>query len=101
MAEILLFDDANFGGVHTHLFESVPDLNKEASLGVNVLPNGIGTAYSKIVSSFVIKSGRWAFYTGPNYQKKVGADFGPGRYNWVEDLGIPNDSIQSIRLISE
>lgn len=101
MAEILIFDDINFGGVHTHLFGSVPDLNQLVSLGVGVLPNGAGGPYSKLISSFVIKSGTWAFYTKPNYQGQVGQNFGPGQYKWVEDLHIPNDSIQSIKLVTE
>ena len=101
MAEILVFDDINFGGVHTHLFGSVSDLNKVSSLGVNVLPNRNGTQYSKIISSFVIKSGTWAFYKNQNYQEQVGQNLGPGQYKWVEDLHIPNDNIQSIKLVTE
>jgi hypothetical protein len=55
-------------------------------------------------SSFVIISGVWEFYKDDNFQGgRLGngsQQFGIGYYAWVEDVGIPNDSISSFKYVS-
>lgn len=98
MPQIILYVDISFGGLHTHLFESTPDLGQLALGGVG---SGITGNWNNIVSSFVIVSGKWKFFRDPNYQGLMGIEpsFGPGVYAWVLDWGIDNDAISSIRLV--
>jgi len=88
MAEIILFEHINFEGAHRHLFVSDDDL---------------GSAYDNfndITSSFVVVSGEWQFSRDANYGGPDSTIFGPGLYDWVENVGVPNDSISSVALIS-
>lgn len=101
MAEIIVFVDIDFCGLHTHLFTSVPNLNDVSTIGVGTLSNVNSNSWTNKISSFVIKSGKWAFFEEPNGKNKMGETFGPGVYRWVEDLGIKNDKIQSIICVSE
>src|SRR5690348_16465721 len=100
MAEIVLFVDANFGGLHTHLYESTPDFTQLSLTGVGTGLPGNAT-WNDIVSSFVIVSGRWQFFKDINFQFLQGnpAGLGPGAYHFVEFFGIDNDSLSSVRLI--
>jgi hypothetical protein len=52
------------------------------------------------ISSFVIVSGQWQFFRDINYTGPASGVYGPGVYNWVESVGIPNDSISSVRRAS-
>jgi hypothetical protein len=102
MAEIILYVDRNFGGLHTHLFESTADFKQLAlgGTGTNVTGGGgqDGTWNDK-VSSFVIVSGSWQFFQDLNFRGQRAGPLGPGLYPWVEDFGIDNDSLSSIRLV--
>jgi hypothetical protein len=95
VAEIGLYVDANFGGLHTHLFESTSDFTQLALGGVGV---GVGGNWNDIVSSFVIVSGRWQFFKDINFQFEQGGTLGPGLYSFVQNFGIDNDSLSSVRL---
>jgi Beta/Gamma crystallin len=97
MAEIVLFIDANFGGLHTHIYQSTPDFTQLARGGVN---SGINGNWNDIVSSFIIESGRWQVFRDINFRVNQGGILGPGHYSFVEDFGIDNDSISSVRLVS-
>ena len=96
MAEIVLYVDANFGGLHTHLYETTADFTQLALGGVG---SGIGGNWNDKVSSFVIVSGRWQSFRDINFQVPQGTVLGPGIYPWVEALGIDNDSMSSVRLV--
>ena len=98
MAEVVLFLDSNFGGLHLHLYESAPDLTKIALGGTG---SGIGGNWNDKVSSFIILSGAWAFFMDVNYQTRQGPTFGPGFYPSVKAAGIDNDAISSVALIQE
>jgi hypothetical protein len=97
MAEIVLYVDADFGGLHTHLFQSTPDFTRLAMGGVGV---GIGGNWNDIVSSFVIVSGVWRFFKDTEFRFRQGGDLGPGLYSFVQNFGIDNDALSSVQLIS-
>ena len=102
MAQIILYADANFGGQHTHLFETTPDFAHLYLAGTNTGPQDERT-WDDQVSSFVIVSGVWQFYKDPNFKVQLGnpGGLGPGLYRWVEAVGIDNDSLSSIRLVKD
>ncbi len=88
MAEIILFEHINFHGAHKHLYGS------EANLAA-----ADDNFFNDKISSFVITSGRWQFFRDINYSGPASGVFGPGRYNWVENVGISNDSVSSVRFV--
>jgi hypothetical protein len=57
----------------------------------------VNAAFNDIVSSFVILEGRWKFYRDTDYKIPYDGIFGPGLYRWVEDFGIKNDDMSSLR----
>jgi hypothetical protein len=89
MSEIVLFQHANFHGAHKHLYGSESNLNAADD-----------NFFNDKISSFVITSGSWQFFRDSNFSGPASNVFGPGRYNWVESVGIPNDSISSVRRIA-
>ena len=97
MAELILYVDANFGGLHTHIFESTADFTQLALGGVG---SGVNGTWNDIVSSFVIQSGHWAFFKDINFQTQQGEVLGPGLYSFVQNFGIDNDALSSVRLVS-
>lgn len=88
MAEIVLFQHINFRGGHKHLYGSENELNHREDRSMQ-----------DAVSSFVVVSGRWQFFRDSNFAGPASAVFGPGRYNWVESVGIQNDSVSSVRRV--
>ena len=101
MAELIIFTDSNFGGLHTHIYGDTPDFTKLALGGVG---SGIGGDCNDKVSSFVIVSGQWQFYKDINYGPAplpFDRPLGPGYYKFCEERGIDNDSISSVKLVSE
>jgi hypothetical protein len=97
VSEIVFYVDAGFGGLHTHLFQSTPDFTKLALGGAGV---PIAGNWNDRISSFVIVSGTWQCFRDINFQVPQGGLLGPGVYPFVANLGIDNDSISSVRLIS-
>lgn len=92
---ILLFDDKNFDGKSIDIEKGVPDLStyKEGD-------------FDECTSSLVILSGNWCFYRNPRFKKPFMRGgrplvLGPGSYGNVEDLGIKNDEISSLKAINE
>lgn len=85
MAEIILFEHINFHGAHKHLFTSEPNLNASDD-----------NFFNDAVSSFVVVSGWWQFSRDADYNGPDSQWFGPGIYNWVENVGVPNDSVSSV-----
>jgi hypothetical protein len=53
-----------------------------------------------VVSSFVIISGEWTFFKDTNFQTQQGGTFGPELYSSVLNVGVENDAISSVRLVS-
>jgi hypothetical protein len=100
MGEIILYVDKDFGGLHTHLFDTTPDFTQLSLTGVNTgLPDGV--SWNDQVSSFVILSGTWQFFVDVDFGRQQGGDLGPGSYSWIEDYGMDNDAISSVKLISD
>ncbi|MEH2361748.1 beta/gamma crystallin-related protein [Nostoc sp.] len=81
---VTLYNDVNYGGDALGSDTDISDLSQ--------------TAYNDKASSIYITQGTWAFYTDANYQGTSVA-LNPGAYNWVENVGLPNDSISSFRRI--
>jgi hypothetical protein len=86
MPHVILFEHANFHGAHKHLFQTESNL---AAADDN--------SFNDKVSSFVILEGTWRFYCDINFTGPASMPLVPGKYNWVEVFGIPNDSISSAR----
>ena len=98
MAELIIYVDGNFGGLHTHIFESTPRFTQLA-LGGN--GSGIVGNWNDKVSSFVIVSGTWLFYKDENWRSLQGPveGLGPGNYASLDPLGIDNDALSSVKLL--
>jgi Beta/Gamma crystallin len=100
LPQIILYVDTDFGGFHTHLFESNADLSQIFLGGAGSgLPSG--ASWDNIVSSFVIVSGIWQFFKDPHFGSLQGnpEGLGPGLYSNTQFFGIDNDSLSSVRLI--
>jgi hypothetical protein len=98
MAELIIYVDTAFGGLHTHIFETTPHFTQLALGGVN---SGINGNWNDKVSSFVIVSGTWQFFKDENFQSPQGnlGGLGPGLYPSVTAVGIDNDALSSVRLV--
>jgi len=90
MAELIVFEHANFRGAHKHLFDSEPNLGAPED-----------NFFNDKISSFVIISGTWQFFQERDFGGPKSATQLPGLYNHVRILFIPNDTISSIKLISQ
>jgi Beta/Gamma crystallin len=84
MPQIVVFDNDNFLGDHTHVLGNVKDLGK----------------WGNSISSMVILSGTWEFFDDEGFTGTKMATLGPGTYPRVSDKGIKDNSISSIRLAS-
>jgi len=87
MAEVILFEHANFHGAHKHLFAS------ERNLAA-----GDDNFFNDITSSIVVKSGTWEFFRDSDFQD-FEARLGPGLYHDVRTVGITNDTVSSVRRV--
>jgi hypothetical protein len=87
MAHLILYENANFGGRSKDVFQN------QQSLG----------DFNRVTSSFKVLEGHWQFFTNTGYQGPTpgsSSSFAPGTScTWVKNLGIPNDAIQSVRLV--
>ncbi|MBD7911456.1 MULTISPECIES: beta/gamma crystallin-related protein [Clostridium] len=81
----ILFEHDNFKGAHLHVFNGVDSLSQYG--------------FNDIVSSFVVLSGRWQFFRDDQFQFPYEGVFGPGVYSWVENYGIKNDDLSSLRCV--
>jgi hypothetical protein len=83
--QIIVFDNEDFLGDHTHIFGNMKDLGK----------------WGNSISSMVILSGTWEFFDDEDFKgTKMGEAFGPGMYPDVAAKGLKNNSISSVRLVS-
>jgi hypothetical protein len=85
--EIVVFQDINFGGDEWR---------------TNLDYSNVGSSWNDEISSIVVVSGTWQFYSDAGYAGDVSRAIGPGYYPFVEDdfVNIPNDSISSFRVVS-
>ena len=82
--QIVAFDKDSLLGDHIHIFGNTPDLGK----------------WNNSISSMVILAGHWEFFDEKDFKGKNMGTLGPGVYLRVQDHGIKDDSISSIRLVS-
>jgi hypothetical protein len=82
--QIIVFDNENFLGDHTHILGNVRDLGK----------------WSNNISSMIILSGAWEFFDDEDFKGTKMGTLGPGMYVNVTDKGLKNNSISSVRLAS-
>jgi hypothetical protein len=97
---LIIYVDANFSGLHTHLFENTANFTQIALGGVG---SGIGGDWNDKTSSFVIVSGIWQFFKDINFSPAPlpPGGLGPGLYSFVENFGIDNDSLSSVKVIGQ
>jgi hypothetical protein len=98
-SHVILFIDANFLGAHKHVFQYEDNLNDTTEATED-------DGFNDVVSSFVILSGLWVFYSDSGYQNPYplgsaeGRQFGPAiDGSWVEAIGIKNDDMSSLRSV--
>jgi len=86
MASITIYEDSNFSGRSLEITYPVSDLNNEG--------------FNDKASSCKVESGTWILYRNSNF----GSDCSilePGDYADAEAMGIPNDSLSSLRPLPE
>ena len=117
MAEIILYVDGEFGGLHTHLSTTTTDFTRLALGGVG---GGINGNWNDKVSSFRIISGTWRFFrdinlhdafTHPNGQPILLGPTSAGTPNALNEnrstagefpvlpAGFDNDQLSSVELV--
>jgi hypothetical protein len=82
--QIVVFDNEDFLGDHTHIFGNVKDLGK----------------WGNSISSMIILSGTWEFFDDEDFKGTNMGSLGPGMYADVTAKGLKNNSVSSIRLLS-
>jgi hypothetical protein len=92
VAQIILFEHANFHGGHKHLFQDEPNLNAADDNGFN-----------DITSSVIVLDGTWKCFVDANFLGQESEPLGPGLYPFVENanINIRNDSISSVKLLQD
>lgn len=96
LPHLIIYVDANFSGLHTHLFAATADF---AQLQLGGAGGAIPGDWDNKVSSFAILSGVWQFFGGANFTGPMGGPHGPGLYSWVGNFNMTNDSISSVRVV--
>jgi len=84
MPQIVVFDNEDYLGDHTHVFGTMKELGK----------------WGNSISSMVILSGTWEFFDDEDFKGTSMGSLGPGMYSDVTAKGVKNNSISSIRLAS-
>lgn len=85
---LIVFSEKDLQGRHWHVFADVPNIRE------------VALTWDDNISSFVVLTGGWQFFRGRDFSDPVGQPFGPGVYGRVTEVGLPDDAISSIRLIS-
>jgi hypothetical protein len=92
LPEVVVYADAYYGGNEWR---------------TNLNYSNVGSDWNDEISSIIVVSGTWVFYSGINYMPDdtvgwpVSAPLTPGYYPWVEaePVIITNDSISSFKCI--
>ena len=82
--QIVAYDNEGLLGDHIHIFGNTTDLGK----------------WNNSISSMVILGGHWEFFDDDHFKGAKMGDLGPGVYLRVQDHGLKDNSISSIRLVS-
>ena len=86
--QIIVFEHSNFRGQHRHIFGEESDLHHPAD-----------TSMSGKISSFVILEGCWQFFRLAGFHIPYANTFGPNAYPWVDDIGIEDGHISSLKCV--
>jgi Beta/Gamma crystallin len=81
--QIVAFDKEGLLGDHIHIFGDTADLGK----------------WDNSISSMVILGGHWEFFDDDHFKGAKMGELGPGVYLRVQDHGLKDNSISSIRLV--
>lgn len=92
MGRCVVYRDREFGGDYYEFTAGNSNL-KNKSRGIGNFDD-----WNDEISSFKIIEGNWEFFEHVDY-KGVSVTLGPGNYGWVGDIGLPNDTISSLRLV--
>ncbi len=97
----LSFEEASTiqGGAKAILYENINFGGKSYRTGSRSNYPYVGDDWNDETSSIVITGGTWRFYADANFRGSF-KDLGPGHYSWVENFGIANDTISSLKLIA-
>jgi hypothetical protein len=97
--EIVVFEHPVFGGNQRRFNVDIGEL--DWYLTDDILGE-YPKKWTERISSVIVISGTWQFYSGPNYTGVRSLEVGPGYYSYVENSNflIPNDSITSFKVIS-
>ena len=88
--EVILFQAANFHGAHKHVF------GKEANLKASD-----DHSFNDQVSSIVVISGNWKFFSNSGFQKPYPVVLGPGLYNFVGKFKIADHDMSSLAAVAD
>jgi hypothetical protein len=82
--EVVVYENRNFGG---------------AEWRTNLGWSYVGDFWNDKISAIIVVSGTWRFWEDRDFKGRHW-DLGPGYYDWVEAVGIPNDIISSFQSIA-
>jgi hypothetical protein len=86
--QVILFENASFGGNHIHVFQGWDNIQN--------LPGD--ASFNDKTSSIVVVEGNWQFFKDWKWENPFSNVLAPGIYNVVEALGAgSNDSITGLR----
>jgi hypothetical protein len=85
MPQIIVFDNENFLGDHTHIVGNMKDMGK----------------WENSISSMIILSGNWDFFDDDDFEGAKMATLGPGMYPKITDKGLKDNSISSVRMAGQ
>jgi hypothetical protein len=84
LPEVVLYEHVDFGG---------------AEWRTNLSYSYVGSDWNDRVSSIIVVSGTWQFFVDVDFGG-ASVTLGPGYYRFVQDVGLPNDSLSSFKAIS-
>jgi hypothetical protein len=95
--EIVVFEHVGFGGFQRGFNVDIPNLDWHF-----ITFSEERFTWNDRISSVIVISGTWQFFTEPDYQGQSSTQVRPGGYTDVEKLefGIANDKISSFKVIS-
>jgi len=86
MAQVVLFEDSNFGGDHLIIDTSIPTL--------------AACDFNDKTSSAIIVSGKWQFFSDRDYSGQHSDVMGPGIYSEPTNFNMPDNWMSSVKLIA-
>jgi hypothetical protein len=86
---LIVFSEKHLQDRHWHIFFDIPNLSD------------VSFTWDDNISSFAVLAGQWQFFRGRNFTDPVGPVCGPGICRTVQEIGIPDNAVSSIKLVSE